>query len=93
MEISAVLHCLACFCLKKRVTIAGMMKTGIKTSLKIFRARNFVIIFHALFLLAFTQLTTASGLFTASVVVYMHKTNIERLKNGTENRFSFKSKA
>lgn len=64
MEISAVLYCLACFYLKKRVTIAGMMKTGIKTSLKIFRARNFVIIFHALFLLAFTQLTTASGLFT-----------------------------
>lgn len=26
------------------------------------------------------------------IVIYMHKSNIERLKNGTENRFSFKKK-
>lgn len=26
------------------------------------------------------------------IVIYMHRTNIERLKNGTENKFSFKSK-
>lgn len=40
-----------------------------------------------------TLLYSILSLIMASVVVYMHKTNIERLKNGTENRFSFKSKA
>lgn len=27
----------------------------------------------------------------SSIIVWMHRSNIERLKNGTENRFSFKS--
>lgn len=32
------------------------------------------------------------SLFMSSVVIYMHKSNIERLKNGTENKFSLNSK-
>lgn len=27
----------------------------------------------------------------AAIIIWMHRTNIERLKNGTENKFSFKS--
>lgn len=38
-----------------------------------------------------TLLYAILSLFMASVVVYMHKSNIVRLKNGTENKFSFKS--
>lgn len=32
------------------------------------------------------------SLLMASVIIYMHKSNIERLRNGTENRFSLGSK-
>lgn len=32
------------------------------------------------------------SLLMSSVIIYMHKSNIERLKNGVENKFSFKSK-
>lgn len=42
--------------------------------------------------LSYSFLYTALALIMASVVVYMHKTNIIRLKNGNENKFSFKSK-
>jgi len=28
----------------------------------------------------------------ASLIIWMHRSNIERLKNGTENKFSFSSK-
>lgn len=31
------------------------------------------------------------SLFMASVIIYMHKSNIERLKNGVENKFSLNS--
>ena len=38
-----------------------------------------------------TLLYMILSIIMASVVVYMHKSNIVRLKNGTENKFSFKS--
>lgn len=42
--------------------------------------------------LSYTVLYSFLALVMASVVVYMHKSNIVRLKNGNENKFSFKSK-
>lgn len=40
----------------------------------------------------FALLYSALSLLMASVVIYMHKSNIERLRNGVENKFSFNSK-
>jgi len=40
----------------------------------------------------FALLYAVLSLLMASVVIYMHKSNIERLKNGVENKFSFNSK-
>jgi len=40
----------------------------------------------------FALLYSVLSLLMSSVVVYMHKPNIERLKNGVENKFSFNSK-
>ena len=39
-----------------------------------------------------TLLHTVLTLPICLLVIYMHRSNIERLKNGTENRFSFKKK-
>ncbi len=39
-----------------------------------------------------TLLHTALTLPICLLVIYMHRSNIERLKNGTENKFSFKKK-
>ena len=35
---------------------------------------------------------TALVVVTAALIIYMHRANIERLKNGTENKFSFSKK-
>lgn len=38
----------------------------------------------------YTLLNTAMALVMGAWVIFMHRSNISRLKNGTENRFSFK---
>ncbi len=40
----------------------------------------------------YTLLNTAMAAVMAAWVIWMHRSNIERLKNGTENKFSFSSK-
>ena len=38
----------------------------------------------------YTLLNTAMTVVMAAWIIFMHRSNISRLKNGTENRFSFK---
>ena len=65
VEFSAIVTCLAVHYQKKRIGVAGMLKSGLHTAVKVFKSpRNLIVFFHCFFILMFTQFAATSGIFS-----------------------------
>lgn len=64
VEISAVIHCFANISQNKKVTCTKMLSVGFSTLKKVFRRKNFLILFYVLLCIPFTQLIFISSTFS-----------------------------
>ncbi len=72
--------------ISKYVSLSSIISAGL--------APFITFVFHGLIYdepLKYALLYSILSLLMSSVIIYMHKSNIERLKNGVENKFSFNS--
>ena len=86
VEFSAIVTCLAVYYKKQRIGVAGMLKAGLHTAVKVFKSpRNITAFAHCFLILLFTQFAATSGIFS-----YVGLPNLQTLAGvPTEKLFTY----
>ena len=83
-EISAVISGFAMLYQKKQISVSLMIKAGFRSTGKLFKKFNFILIFYVLLILPITQLTLTSGIF-----VFIGMPDIQTLYGISGNKIFF----